>query len=116
MKEHRIFSLFMIIAMLMTVSFAASAWPWEQSRLKMDYGTSFKLAKFGQVANPGAEKNLAPVTGLEGQVAEAVIGKYRKGFGVETSKSSNNMSSAGYGTLIPVLPESVTVPMGATAR
>lgn len=50
------------------------------SRLEMDYGTSFNLMKFNQTANPEAEKNLEPVTGFDGQAAEAAIDKYRKDF------------------------------------
>ncbi len=50
------------------------------SRLEMDYGTSFKLMKFNQIANPDAEKNLEPVTGMDGQAAKATIEKYRKDF------------------------------------
>lgn len=114
MKKDRVICLVISIAIIAVLPLTAAAW--DQSRLKLDYGTSFKLAKFGQIANPDAEKNLAPVTGLDGQAAESVIGKYRKGFGAEASKSSNSMSSGSYGTLVPVLPESVTVPMGATAR
>ena len=55
------------------------------SRLAMDYGTSYKLAKFNQVLNPAAEKNLEPVSGLDGGAAQATIGKYRKGFEEKTS-------------------------------
>ena len=54
------------------------------SRLAMDYGTSHKLAKFNQTLNPGAEKNLEPVTGFDGAAAQAAIGKYRKGFEEKT--------------------------------
>jgi len=50
------------------------------SRLEMDYGTSYKLAKFNQILNPEAEKNLEPVTGFDGGAAQAAIGQYRKGF------------------------------------
>ena len=50
------------------------------TRLEMDYGTSFNLMKFNQIANPEAEKNLEPVTGLDGQAAKATIDKYRKDF------------------------------------
>jgi len=50
------------------------------SRLEMDYGTSFKLAKFNQILDPEAEKNLEPVTGFDGGAAQATIGRYRKGF------------------------------------
>ncbi len=50
------------------------------TRLEMDYGTSFNLMKFNQIANPEAEKNLEPVADLDGQAAKAALDKYRKGF------------------------------------
>jgi len=50
------------------------------TRLEMDYGTSFNLMKFNQIANPEAEKNLEPVTGFDGQAAKATLDKYRKDF------------------------------------
>ena len=50
------------------------------SRLELDYGTSFNLAKFNQVAHPEAERNLEPVIGLDGQAAKASLDKYRKSF------------------------------------
>ena len=50
------------------------------SRLELDYGTSYRLAVYGQILNPDAEKNTEPVTGLDGQAAEIIIDKYRKSF------------------------------------
>jgi hypothetical protein len=50
------------------------------SRLEMDYGTSNKLSKMNQILNPDAEKNLAPVEGLDGQAAQAAVDKYKKSF------------------------------------
>jgi len=50
------------------------------SRLKMDYGNSYKLAIFNQTLNPEAEKNLEPVTGFDGRAAREVIERYRKEF------------------------------------
>ena len=49
-------------------------------RLDADYGTSYKLAKINQVLNPDAEKNLEPVYGLDGIVAQIVMGKYYTSF------------------------------------
>ena len=54
------------------------------TRLEMDYGTSYKLAKFNQILNPEAEKNLEPVTGFDGGAAQATIGRYKKGFEEKT--------------------------------
>lgn len=50
------------------------------TRLEMDYGTSYKLAKFNQILNPEAEKNLEPVTGFNGRAAQGAINTYQKSF------------------------------------
>lgn len=49
------------------------------SRLAMDYGTSHKLGIFNQELNPKAGKNLEPVYGLDGRLAEGVIKSYQAG-------------------------------------
>ena len=46
-----------------------------------NFGSSFESARSGQILNPEAGKNLAPVDGLDGEAAEMTMGKYRKGFG-----------------------------------
>jgi predicted Zn-dependent protease len=50
------------------------------SRLEKDFSTSFNLAKLNQTLNPEAEKNIGPVTGFDGKVAQATVEKYRKDF------------------------------------
>ena len=50
------------------------------SRVERDFGTSAKLAKFNQIANPAAGKNLEPVVGFDGGAAKATIDKYHKDF------------------------------------
>jgi len=50
------------------------------SKVEMDYGTSYKLAKYNQILNPDAEKNLKPVEGMDGKAANAAVEKYQKGF------------------------------------
>ena len=52
----------------------------EPSRVEMDYGTSFKLAKYNQTLNPHAEKNLEPVTGIDGKAGDKIVEKYQKSF------------------------------------
>jgi len=66
------------------------------SRLEMDYGTSYKLAKFNQTLNPDAEKNLEPVTGFDGGAAQASIGRYRKGFEEKTSAPVYSINISGF--------------------
>jgi hypothetical protein len=62
------------------------------TRLEMDYGTSYKLSKYNQILNPEAEKNLKPVTGMDGQAAQAVLDKYRKDFEKPAPATTYNFS------------------------
>lgn len=68
------------------------------SRLEMDYGTSYKLAKFNQVLNPEAEKNLEPVTGFDSGAAKATMDRYQKGFEKPTPPPTYVLSVGGIGT------------------
>ena len=75
---------------LLAVSCAAT-------RVEMDYGTSYKLAKFNQTLNPQAEKNLEPVTGFDGSAAEATIGRYHKGFQEKSERPVYTINVGGVG-------------------
>lgn len=61
------------------------------SRLEMDFGTSFGLAKFNQTLNPESGENSEPVCGLDGQAAMETIEKYRDGFKPCSSPTGNFM-------------------------
>ncbi len=50
------------------------------TRLDKDYGKSVKQARINQILDPEAEKNLEPVTGMDGKAAQASIERYRKTF------------------------------------
>jgi hypothetical protein len=50
------------------------------SRLERHFSTSFELAKSNQIFDPEAERNMEPVTGLDGEAARTTIEKYRKEF------------------------------------
>lgn len=65
---------------LMVVTLALLGCSTLPTALERDYGTSFKLAKFNQILNSEAEKNLEPVTGMNGVAAQGAIEKYQKGF------------------------------------
>jgi PBP1b-binding outer membrane lipoprotein LpoB len=65
---------FMLILALILIGCATP------SRVEMDYGNSFRMAVKNQTLNPGAEKNLAPVTGFDEQAAQITMEKYRKDF------------------------------------
>jgi hypothetical protein len=78
--------------------FVASGCAWQQSRVTMDYGTSYQLQKNSQILNPEAEKNLAPAQGLDGQAASASVNRYRKSFEKQDQKAPSytfNFGSSG---------------------
>ena len=50
------------------------------SRLETDFGHSSHLAKTNQILNPESAKNLEPVTGMDGEAAQAVTERYQKDF------------------------------------
>jgi hypothetical protein len=69
----------------------------QETLLDKNWGRSYESAKYNQMLNPDAGKNLDPVAGMDGQVAEGTIEKYRKGedkkkdpkeFGILTIKSN----------------------------
>lgn len=88
---------FALIGLVALFAFAAGcAGP---TRLEMDYGTSFKLAKFNQILNPEAEKNLEPVTGFDGGAAKATMDRYQKDFEKPTPPPTYVLSVGSIGTM-----------------
>lgn len=68
--------------------------------LTKDYGNSYNAAKYGQILNPGASKNLGPVTGLSGKAAEATMKKYMDSFSPSGQASQAPQSFA----ITPIVP------------
>ena len=64
----------------------------------MDYGTSHKLAKFNQISNSDAEKNLKPVIGFDGGAARETMERYRKDFQKPTPPPVYTISVGGLST------------------
>ena len=67
----------------------------QESLLDKNWGRSYESAKYNQMLNPDAGKNLEPVAGMDGQAAEKNMEKYRKsepakkesqGYGIVTIK------------------------------
>jgi hypothetical protein len=67
------------------------------SRVDLDFGTSYNLAKFNQIYNPEAEKNLEPVTGLDGPSTVIIVDKYRRGLEKEAPRPIYNINIGGLG-------------------
>jgi hypothetical protein len=65
------------------------------SQVDKNWGRSFEAAKYNQTLNPDAEKNLAPVEGLDGSVAERVMEGYKKGVDQKKQSTSSGMGAIG---------------------
>ncbi len=63
--------------------------------LSESFGKAFRTARENQILYPDASKNLDPVTGLDGQAAEAAVERYRKQF--KEPAYEMEMSSGGGG-------------------
>src|SRR5512143_1137650 len=68
--------------------------------LSKDYGNSYNAAKSGQILNPGASKNLGPVTGLPGTAADGTMKKYADSFSSSGQASQTPQSFA----ITPIVP------------
>lgn len=63
-----------------------------ESKLEKNWGRSYESAKYNQILDPEAEKNLEPVTGLEGEAAKNSVEKYRKTFKGEEKADTYNFN------------------------
>ncbi len=70
-------ALYILSTILASFLISACAHP---SRVDKNYGRSVKQALVNQILVPEGERNLEPVTGLDGKAAQASIEKYRKMF------------------------------------
>jgi hypothetical protein len=52
----------------------------KNTELDNNWGRSYETAKYRQILNPDASKNLEPVVNLDGQASEASFQKYRDTF------------------------------------
>lgn len=68
--------------------------------LNKDYGNSYNAAKYGQIVNPRASKNLAPVTGLPGTAVEPAMKKYVESFSSSSQVPQTPQSFA----VTPIVP------------
>ena len=81
-----------------TLIFAFTAGCSHYRALDKEYGSSYNMAKQGQILNPGASKNPEPVTGLNGNAAGANEEKYIQSF----SKGSGSQASKSF--VVPIIP------------
>jgi len=62
-----------------------------ESTLERNWGKSYETAKYNQILNPAADKNLDPVLGLDGQASDYNVGKYKEGFKEKETKEVVNI-------------------------
>lgn len=62
-----------------------------ESYLDQNWGRSYEAAKFNQIANPDAGKDLEPVYGLDGVAAGNAATKYQESFKGKNEKEVINI-------------------------
>lgn len=65
--------------------------------LDQNWRRSLETARYNQTLNPAAEKNLAPVTGLDGQSAANAVETYRKSFAGGEQRPPQDVKVPGIG-------------------
>ena len=68
-----------------------------ETPLDKNWGRSFEAAKYNQILNPDAKKNLAPVVGLNGDAARRNLEKYKTSFEKETPEPTYNINFGSMG-------------------
>jgi hypothetical protein len=60
----------------------------EETLLDKNWGRSVETAKYNQILNPDAGKDLTPVEGLSGKAADNSVEKYENSFKKETKQEA----------------------------
>ena len=63
----------------------------KETMLDKHWGSSFESARYNQLLNPDAGKNLDPVLGLDGTAADQTMDRYREGFQGQAPKKVYNV-------------------------
>ncbi len=65
---------------------------WQQETLSdQNWGRSYQTAKYNQILDPDAAKNLKPVEGLSGVAAENSVEKYGDSFKEKSTQETVNI-------------------------
>jgi len=67
----------------------------EPGTVETHWGKAFETAKYQQLSNPDADKNLAAVEGLDGEASEKNMTSYRKSFDTSDKSSIYNINLTG---------------------
>jgi hypothetical protein len=84
---------FIIVIIALAISLGCAGKPAQrETMLDKHWGSSFESAKYNQILNPDAGKNLDPVVGLDGAAASQTMDRYREGSQGKTSKKVYNVN------------------------
>jgi hypothetical protein len=86
MKIKKIMTLFFTAAVLMAVGCEHIPSARKDTLLNRNFGRAYETAKYNQILNPEAGKNLQPVEDLDGQLVQENMNTYREG---KEEKSQN---------------------------
>lgn len=63
----------------------------EETLLDKNWGRSYETAKYNQILNPEAGKNLKPVENLDGISSDHTVNKYHESFKKEKKEETTNI-------------------------
>ena len=86
MKTKKTLTLFFTATVLMVVGCEHIPSARQDTLLNRNFGRAYETARYNQILNPDAGKNLQPVEGLDGQLVQENLNTYRKG---KEKKSEN---------------------------
>ena len=66
---------------------------YEETLLDKNWGRSVETAKYNQILNPEAGKDLTPVEGLSGKAADNSVQKYENSFKKESKQESTSTTA-----------------------
>ena len=84
---------FIIVIIALAISLGCAGKPAQrETMLDKHWGSSFESAKYNQLLNPDAGKNLDPVVGLDGAAAQQTMDRYREGSQGKAQKKVYNLN------------------------
>ncbi len=88
-----------LVAAALAMVFGCSNGAFRQDSLTdQNWGRSQEAARYQQIANPDAGKNLDPVVGLDGDATLRNLERYRKSFEKTDKKTVYSIDVSGLGT------------------
>jgi hypothetical protein len=98
MKDRRLILLGLVAALSITCGCGGKTLcVWSETTLDYYRGRSYETAKYNQIVNLEAGRNLEPVDGLNGQAGAAAVNKYRKSFEKKAEQQSYTLNIGSMG-------------------